>query len=271
MYRLGILTYLIVAKGVMASTILASGPSVVPFGEFVEVLAQKDVVYLSEVHTSQEIHHAQLETLRSLQPLRPLVVAMEMFQTPFQRFLDAYVQGALSETELLKVSEYEERWGYDPKLYLPILRFARDHDIKLWATQIPTELLQQVRSLGIENALSPYLPNPIIVPPKRYVDSLRETYGEHPMKGSFAQFLDVQLAWDNGTALALTRAIEAFPGALVVVLIGKGHVQEGLGVPQVLKAIAPWVSQVVSVPVYDSSELKSGEDFGILIQGGSIE
>lgn len=270
MRGLGILAYLILAKGVMAATILAEGPSIVPFGEFVEVLAQKDVVYLSEVHTSQGIHDVQLETIRSLQPLRPLVVAMEMFQLPYQRYLDAYVQGALSESELLEVSEYEERWGYDPKFYLPILRFARDHGIRLWATQIPTELTREVRSVGIENVSSPYLPNPTVVPSGRYVDRLREIYGEHPRQGSFEQFLGVQLAWDNGTALALRRSLEAFPGALVVVLIGVGHVQEGLGVPQILKAMAPWVSQAVSVPVYDPSELKPGEDFGVLIEEESF-
>jgi len=56
--------------------------------------------------------------------------------------------------------------------------------------------------------------------------------------GSFEEFFDVQLAWDNGTALALLEALRAHPKALVVVLIGQGHVQEGLGVPQILKAMA---------------------------------
>jgi uncharacterized iron-regulated protein len=85
--------------------------------------------------------------------------------------------------------------------------------------------------------------------------------------GSFEEFLDVQLAWDNGTALALLEALRAHPKALVVVLIGQGHVQEGLGVPQILRAMAPWVSQAVCVPVFNPSELKLGDDFGILIQG----
>ena len=261
------MTCLIVARGVMATTIFAPDASIVPFDEFVEVLAQNDVVYLGEIHTSQEIHQAQLETIKRLETRRPLIVAMEMFQTPYQKFLDAYAQGALSESELLEATEYKKRWGYNPEFYLPILRFAKDHGIRLWATQIPTELVQQVQSAGIGNVQSPYLPNPPILPSKSYVDKLEEVYQGHPRMGSFEEFLDVQLGWDNGTALALLEALRAHPKALVVVLIGQGHVQEGLGVPQILKALAPWVSQTVCVPVFDPSELKPGDDFGILIQG----
>jgi len=107
-----------------------------------------------------------------------------MFQTPYQKFLDAnMLKGALSESELLEATEYKKRWGYNPEFYLPILRFAKDHGIRLWATQIPTELVQQVQSAGIGNVQSPYLPNPPILPSKSYVDKLEEVYQGHPEDG----------------------------------------------------------------------------------------
>ena len=58
-----------------------------------------------------------------------LAIGMEFFQQPFQDSLDAYIAGTLSEEDLLRETEYFERWRFDYRLYRPILRYAKEHGI----------------------------------------------------------------------------------------------------------------------------------------------
>jgi uncharacterized iron-regulated protein len=230
------------------------------------------VAYLGEIHTDAQIHAAQLDTLRGLVALgRPLVLALEMFQIPYQQHLDAYIRGELSEERLLRETEYVTRWGYDPGLYSPILRFAKEQHIPLWAIGVPTELIEQVRQKGVTSNPSPYLPSHLLLPSRPYFERLEATYEEHPRVGNLSRFFEVQLAWDNGMAFAIRRALLANPGALVVVMIGEGHIQGGLGVPELVKKMDPLVLQGVAVPVLVHSELGPGEDFDIVFEQGGGE
>jgi uncharacterized iron-regulated protein len=96
-------------------------------------------VYLGETHDSPEDHQAQLEILQALyrEKLKNakdataprLVIAMEMFQRPYQNILDQYIAGKITEEQLIEQSEYEERWGFPWEYYAPILRFARAHQL----------------------------------------------------------------------------------------------------------------------------------------------
>lgn len=273
MRALWLIAWVLAAKGAFAYTICGfPGPSVVGFEDFIETIARRDVAYLGEIHTDAQVHAAQLDTLRGLVALgRPLVLAMEMFQIPYQQRLDAYIRGELPEEGLLRETEYATRWGYDPGLYLPILSLAKEQKIPLWAIGMPTELIEQVRQKGVTNNPSPYLPSPLLFPSRPYFERLEATYEEHPRLGSLSRFFEVQLAWDNGMAFALRNALLANPGALVVVMIGAGHIQGGLGVPELVKKMAPLVLQSVAVPVLALSELGPGEDFGIVLEQGGVE
>lgn len=273
MRALWLIALVLAAKGAFAYTICGfPGPSVVGFDDFIGTIARGDVAYIGEIHTDAQVHAAQLDTLRGLAALgRPLVLAMEMFQIPYQQYLDAYIRGELSEEGLFRETEYATRWGYDPGLYSPILRLAKEQHIPLRAIGVPTELIEQVRQKGATNTQSPYLPSPLLLPSRPYLVRLEAAYEDHPRLGSLSRFLEVQLVWDNGMAFALQNALLANPGALVMVMIGAGHVQGGLGVPELVEEMAPGVLQSVVVPVLMCSELELGEDFGIVIEQGGVE
>ena len=164
MRALWLIALVLAAKGAFAYTICGfPGPSVVGFDDFIGTIARGDVAYVGEIHTDAQVHAAQLDTLRGLAALdRPLVLAMEMFQIPYQQYLDAYIRGELSEEGLFRETEYATRWGYDPGLYSPILRLAKEQHIPLRAIGVPTELIEQVRQKGATNTQSPYLPSPIL-------------------------------------------------------------------------------------------------------------
>lgn len=113
-------------------------------------LAASNVVYLGEYHDRVYDHEAQLEIIRELQRRNPkIMIAMEMFQRPFQEAIDAYLAGEIDEAELVDRTEYETRWGYPWELYAPILRWAREANIPVIAANAPAELTRKVAAEGL--------------------------------------------------------------------------------------------------------------------------
>jgi uncharacterized iron-regulated protein len=203
------------------------------------------VIYLGEVHDSREAHDLQLRIIRTLADRgHRFVIAMEMFQQQFQEYLDDYVEGILEEEEMLRLTEYRERWGFDPDLYAPIWRFARERGIRIFALNIPSELVRDIKERGIENVKSGYLPPRIVLFSDRYEEFLREALRRHEGVEE-KSFFDVQLAWDNGMAYRIAKILVAHPDHKVVVIVGSGHVWRGYGIPERVNHLLGEVPQAV--------------------------
>jgi uncharacterized iron-regulated protein len=92
-------------------------------------LAQKQVVFVGEIHDRFGHHLAQLEIIKRLyRAYSDLAIGVEYFQRSSQPYLDAYIAGELDEKSFLKKTEYFERWSFDYRLYRPIFRYAREHN-----------------------------------------------------------------------------------------------------------------------------------------------
>jgi uncharacterized iron-regulated protein len=205
--------------------------------DVIPVLAEKRVVFIGETHDRFDHHQVQLEIIRRLHALDPqLAIGVEFFQQPFQGVLDDYVAGKLSEQELLRHSEYYDRWGFDFRFYAPILRYAREHGLPLVALNLPAELTGKVGREGYAN-LTPVeralLPETIDRSDAGYTQRLRRVYDQHPVSGrGFDNFLEVQLLWDEGMAERAADYLVNHPDYRMVVLAGSGHIARGSGIPR---------------------------------------
>lgn len=208
-----------------------------------DLLDKYQVIFIPEEHTNKEDHVFQLEVIRYLTSKGyKIVIAMEMFQQPFQVFLDQYINCQIDEEEMLEKTEYTKRWGFDPALYRDIWRFAKERGIRIVAINIPSELVQKIKSEGLERVRDGSLPYPIIDQREEEKQKLKEVLASHP-KVEEKRFFDLQNAWDNGMALAIARFLEKYPDYKVVVLVGKGHAEEyDSGIPRRLKILKPGVS-----------------------------
>ena len=201
-------------------------------------LANKRVIYVGESHTRYDHHLLQLEVIRQLHSLNPeLAIGMEFFQQPFQQYLDAYIRGELDEKEMLRRTEYYDRWRYDYRLYAPILRYAREHGIPLIALNLPAEITQKVGRDGMESLSDEeraQLPDEIDRSDNNYTQRLKEIYNHHPegQASNFEQFLTSQLLWDEGMAQRIVDYLNANPHRRMVVLAGSGHLAYGSGIPK---------------------------------------
>jgi uncharacterized iron-regulated protein len=206
-----------------------------------ENIADANVVYLGEVHDRPADHEAQLEIIRALYPLNPnLVIAMEMFQRPYQEVIDAYLAGDLSAAELRQQSEYDQRWGFPWEYYAPILEFAQTNQLPVIALNTPTEITRTVAREGLDGLQDSdrqWIPpeSEIRTDNEQYRHMLRDIYDQahhgHGSSASFENFFLAQVLWDETMAERIADAVQNKPDHQIIVLAGQGHIVYGYGIP----------------------------------------
>jgi uncharacterized iron-regulated protein len=232
--------------------------------EIVANAVRQDVVLLGEQHDLEDHHRWQLQMLSALHAQRPnMVIGFEMFPRRTQPVLDQWVAGSLSSREFLKQAEWDKVWNFPPQIYMPLFEFARINKIPMRALNVDRNLTHLIAEKGWENVPedaregvgrpAPALP--------AYLDFLREVYRMHAevsgtlagktapsADAGFKGFVDSQLAWDRAMAEALSRAVSPAGSknpALVVGIMGSGHIRYGHGVPHQLGNLG--VSKVASL------------------------
>lgn len=236
--------------------------------------ARQSVVLLGETHESADDHRWQLQALAALHALRPdMTLAFEMFPRRAQPVLDRWVAGELSETEFLGAVDWRKVWNVDAQLYLPLFHFARMNRVPMLALNVERELIRDISARGLdavpadrrEGVTRPARPS------EAYVDFLLGVYAQHERTGSnagkadrndpaFRRFVESQQFWDRAMAQGIAAAAARRPAPLVVGILGKGHVQNGFGVPSQLKDLD--VAAVVSLLPWER-----GSDCGALAGG----
>ena len=195
------------------------------------------VVLVGETHDRYDHHLNQLAVVRGLDERGvELAIGMEFFQTPFQRHLDDYVSGSIGEKELLKRTEWYDRWRFDFRLYRDILDYARRRGIPLVALNAPAEVVAQVSEGGIV-ALGADERERLGLGPDDDTRALRERMGpifaaHGPMDAKrLDRFVDVQRLWDASMSRAAADYLEANPNRHLVILAGTGHVVPPEAIP----------------------------------------
>jgi uncharacterized iron-regulated protein len=220
-----------------------------------EHAARARIVLLGEQHDALDDHRWQLDVLAGLAARHDvLVVGFEAFTRGDQAALDAWVAGGLPFDDLLARTRWKESWGVSPDLYAPLLHFTRRHGIRTLGLNAERAQVDRIRTTG----RPPPAPGAVgfpAPPDPAYVDRLLVAYAEHGCRApasvrdtpGFRRFLDVQLLWDRTMAETLAAAASRDDDALVVGLVGSGHLEDRHGVPHQLAALG-WRDVVVLLP-----------------------
>ena len=222
------------------------------------------LLFIGESHTEIEIHRLQLRILQELKKAgRRVHVGLEMYPYTEQGFLDEWNAGGLSEEAFVKKSRWYKSWGYHWDYYREIFLFARGAGIPLHGVNTPREVVAAVRKKGFKD-LTPE--EAARIPATIDTDSAEgkllfaANFGpEDSMHGAMTpEQLDgmyrAQCTWDATMAFNAVQALKSDPDptAIMVVLIGSGHVVYGLGAERQAKA---WfdgkTATLVPVPVKD--------------------
>ena len=236
------------------------------------MLARQQVILLGEQHDRPDHHRFQLASLAALHAHQPnLAIGLEMLPRESQPALDAWVAGDIDEAALLEQSQWYRYWGFDPELYLPVLRFARDQALPLKALNVTPELRQRLVEDGV-STLPPAqrhgIPEPVAAMPS-YRERLEASLEEHAQElgaEGFGQgfdddmidgFVYAQQVWDMAMAQGLAELVE--DGHLAVGLVGMGHASHGEGIEAQLKSLGiADVASLLPLSADDACEAEAG-------------
>lgn len=245
--------------------------------EVIKSLSKKSVVLIGEDHDNPEHHRMQLYTMAELYARNPnMILGFEAFPRSVQKVLDKWVAGELTEDEFFKQTRWDEVWHFNKSYYLPMFEFARMNKIPMLALNVEQKLVMQVSMKGWDN-VDKKMKEGISKPApasKDYQEVLAEVYAQHMpkhshdaasgksadasdkelqeilKKPSFIKFVQGQLVWDRAMGQAIAGALDKNKNALVVGIMGAGHVMGGYGVVHQLrdlkvssssiKTLMPW-------------------------------
>lgn len=229
-------------------------------------LADVRLLLAGESHTDMESHRAQLAVIRSLVAAgREVIVGLEMYPYTEQQALDHWIDGMLTEQGLVELSRWYHNWGYNWGYYRDIFTFAREAGLPMVAVNTPRPVVSAVREKGFDGLTDEEARH---IPPR--VDTASEDHltlfraymgppgGGHGVseEALFSMF-EAQCTWDATMAYNAVQALEARPNAIMVMLVGSGHVAYGLGIQRQAEL---WfdggVATMITVPVDDDPDTR---------------
>jgi uncharacterized iron-regulated protein len=222
------------------------------------------LLFIGESHTSQQIHEAQRRLIEGLLAAhRPVLVGLEMYPYTEQPALDRWNEGTQTEDEFVRQSHWYKHWGFDWRYYREIFLLARQ-GARFYGVNAPREVITAVRKKGFDK-LTPEEAAHIPAKIDTSSDEHRRLFRAYFAEGDTAHgggmpdaavegMFQAQCTWDATMAFNAIRALEAQgdPRAIMVVLLGSGHVAFGLGAQRQARqwTQAP-MATVIPVPLVD--------------------
>lgn len=233
--------------------------------EMAQKLAGTGILFIGENHTNQEFHDVQLRTIRALHEAgREVLIGLEMFPYTEQPVLDNWNAGRYTEKGFVELAAWYDNWGYHWNYYRNIFVYAREKGINFYAVNSPREVVKSVRTKGFAN-LTPdeaaHLPPQLAADNDEHRRMYRAFFDKddalHMNDAALDGLYRAQTMWDATMGWNALQALKQHggPNAIMVVLIGAGHVTFGLGSE---RQIAPYydgrIASLIPVTVVDDDK-----------------
>ncbi len=229
-------------------------------------LAGTRLLFVGESHTSIEFHRVQLRVIRALHEAgREVMIGLEMFPYTQQASLDAWIEREpYTEADFVGDADWYRYWGYNWGYYRDIFGYARANGIRMYGVNTPREVVTAVRKKGFKD-LTPeeaqHIPHEVLPA----TDEQRRMYTSffdaedalHMTPEALDNMLRAQTVWDATMGWNALSALLEHGGddAIMVVLIGSGHVTYGLGAE---RQTAPYfdgrISSLIPVETHDEDD-----------------
>lgn len=218
------------------------------YGAVLKILQKADVVLFGELHNNPIAHWLEYELIRDLYAVKKdsLLIGMEMLEADQEEALLRYMKGELS---LEKLGEEIRLWPNFRTDYAPILEWARQHHVPVYATNAPRSLAREVSQKGaaaweswgaVQRRYVAPVPFPRLdtLPSYQKMDEMARSHGMEPEPFRLAQMLK--------DATMAHRIVQAWrPGALFFHLNGRYHSDYHQGIAAYLRVYNPALKVVV--------------------------
>ena len=207
--------------------------------QLAERLADTRLLFVGETHTNLDFHNVQFKVIQELHRAnREVMIGLEMFPYSQQALLDGWIDGLFTEQGFVKQSEWYTYWGYHWEYYRDIFLFARDNGIRMYGINSPRDVVKAVRKKDFKD-LSPEDAKHFLHEVQPVTDDQRRMFrgffdaddALHMNAQAMEGTLRAQATWDATMGWNSMQALQDHGGenAIMVVLIGSGHVTYGLG------------------------------------------
>lgn len=218
------------------------------FPEWLKHLEGYEIVYLGEEHYNHHHIDAAIRILSGLMAdgIRP-AIGMEMFGWDGQSALDSYLSnGTHAREEFLEQAQWKSNWGGAFDNYEPLVLFARNRHLSIYAMNPPKTLIRRVAKFGLAQAREGVEwkqwgmeQEEIVDDPgyrARIFDQLRRCHGGGTDE-DYRTMYEASMVRDEGMAKTLVAALEhlrrdaAGIPSIILSYTGGGHIQYNLPIP----------------------------------------
>ncbi|MCW5571866.1 MAG: ChaN family lipoprotein [Steroidobacteraceae bacterium] len=209
--------------------------------ELARRLATTRVLFIGEEHTTPEFHDVQLATIKALHDAgREVLIGLEMYPYDQQAPLDQWIDGKLTERGFVDLSGWYVYWSHHWGYYRDIFNYAREQDLRMYGVNMPRAAVNLAREKGFD-ALDPesrrHLPPKIDLTNAEHRRLFRAYFSDddalHSQMSEAAldSLYRAQVTWDASMGWNAAQALERHGGkdAIIVIMIGAGHVAYNLG------------------------------------------
>jgi uncharacterized iron-regulated protein len=122
---------------------------IVDYGDLLKEAKKADIIFFGEMHDNPICHWLELELTKDLynEKKEKLILGAEMFETDNQLLLKEYIGKMIRKKDFEAEAKLWKNYATD---YAPIVDFAREHGIKIVATNIPRRFAAIVNLKGFE-------------------------------------------------------------------------------------------------------------------------
>ncbi|MEO7386283.1 MAG: ChaN family lipoprotein [Gammaproteobacteria bacterium] len=229
-------------------------------------LANTGLLFIGENHTNQDFHDVQFRTIKALHDAgREVLIGLEMFPYTEQAVLDGWNAGRYPEDRFVDLGRWYENWGYHWNYYRQIFLYAQANGLGMYAINSPREVVKSVRAKGFKDLTAEeaaHLP-PKLAPENAEHQKMYRAFFDkddalHMNAAALEGLYRAQTMWDATMGWNALQALKQHggPKAIMVVLIGAGHVTFGLGAERQIRAYYEGgIASLVPVPVVDDEGL----------------
>ena len=231
-------------------------------------VAKGGAIWLGEHHNAKRDHDLQALFIENIYNERKamsrngkdapkLAIGLEQVQIQYQPILDAFVQGTISEEEMLSGCEWATRWSWPFENYRSVFTLAQKLKIPLIALNVNSEDLAKVEVdgfRGFDRKIGrKYIKDPVgfseFIKPASYrtysAFVIEPSYDLHKKMGilkttiagqvrkddmSFLNFFSGRVLWDEAMAGNAYQWTKENEGGVMIGLIGADHVKFEKGV-----------------------------------------
>ncbi len=250
--------------------IYSSAPDIfLQWPELIKAVSQCKIILAGESHLNLRHHELQAKLIEDLvQAGKKVIIGMEFLDRgqsylPTSHDKSQALPNAQHSLAFFEQTDWFNKVGYSYRYYQPIVEMSQRYGIPMYGLNIPRAVVHQVAQSGLQSlkpqdrALFGEVKTDYIQ--HRYL--IQRIFGKSSISNPaiFERMYEAQCVWDCAMAYSIQQILADLPDdAVLVVIVGSGHVIYDLGIP--LRLLEFGISNFTSIVFHELEKEEPDSD-----------